>query len=103
MGEECLVYVYLCLCLLLSPLFSLNSRLVEGMDALLMGRVGGCLSVYMWRHTGRSHCLFLNILPWTKEQQCLSFYTFRPAEPLIVSEFDFTNHSKILSVSLFSS
>lgn len=31
-------------CCLLS---SLNSSFVEGMDALLMGRVGGCLGVYM--------------------------------------------------------
>lgn len=85
-------------CCLLS---SLNSRFVEGMDALLMGRVGGCLGVYM---THRSLSLsFFNKLPWTKKQQCLSFYTFRPDEPLVVSEFVFTNHSKILSVSFFSS
>lgn len=69
-------------CCLLSSL-SLDSRFVEGMGALLMGRVGGCLPrCFIRRDTqpGRSHCLlFLNIIPWMDKETSLFTLLYFPA------------------------
>jgi hypothetical protein len=84
-GEEDAWCTYLCslVSLVVCSLLSLDSRFVEGMGALLMGRVGGCLPrCFIRRDTqpGRSHCLlFLNIIPWMDKETSLFTLLYFPA------------------------